>query len=40
MRQNPFFFAIYHSAYMYGVRLAGLDFLPQHVAPERLAKFI
>ncbi len=30
---------VYRSAYMYGGRLAGLDFLPQHVAPERLAKF-
>jgi cytochrome c oxidase subunit 1 len=30
---------IYRSAYMYGGRVAGLDFLPQHVAPERLAKF-
>ena len=30
---------IYRSAYMYGERVAGLDFLPQHVAPEHLAKF-
>jgi cytochrome c oxidase subunit 1 len=30
---------IYRGAYMYGGRLAGLDFLPQHIAPERLAKF-
>jgi cytochrome c oxidase subunit 1 len=31
--------SVYRSAYLYGVPLAGLDFLPQHVAPERLAKF-
>jgi cytochrome c oxidase subunit I len=30
---------VYRSAYLYGRRVAGLDFLPQHVAPERLAKF-
>ena len=30
---------VYRSAYLYGVPLAGLDFLPQHVPPERLAKF-
>ena len=30
---------VYRSAYLYGVPLAGLDFLPQHVSPERLAKF-
>jgi cytochrome c oxidase subunit I len=30
---------VYRSAYLYGGRVAGLDFLPQHVAPERLAKF-
>jgi cytochrome c oxidase subunit 1 len=29
---------IYRSAYMYGERLGGLDFLPQHVSPEQLAK--
>jgi len=31
--------AIYRSAYVYGVQLGGLDFLPQHVSPERLARF-
>ncbi len=31
--------AIYRSAYLYGVPLAGLDFLPQHVSPEHLARF-
>jgi cytochrome c oxidase subunit 1 len=31
--------AIYRSAYLYGVPLAGLDFLPQHVTPEHLARF-
>jgi cytochrome c oxidase subunit 1 len=30
---------VYRSAYLYGVPLAGLDFLPQHVSPERLAEF-
>lgn len=30
---------VYRSAYLYGVPLAGLDFLPQHVPPERLARF-
>ena len=30
--------SIYRSAYMYGERLGGLDFLPQHVSPEQLAK--
>jgi cytochrome c oxidase subunit 1 len=35
-RQPP----VYRSAYMYGVRWAGLDFLPQHVAPESLTKLI
>jgi cytochrome c oxidase subunit 1 len=29
---------IYRSAYMYGERLGDLDFLPQHVSPEQLAK--
>jgi len=29
---------IYRSAYMYGERFAGLDFLPQHVSPQQLAK--
>jgi cytochrome c oxidase subunit 1 len=29
---------IYRSAYMYGEPLGGLDFLPQHVSPEQLAK--
>lgn len=31
--------AVYRSAYLYGERLAGLDFLPQHVSPEQVAKF-
>jgi cytochrome c oxidase subunit I len=31
--------AIYRSAYMYGVPFHGLDFIPQHISPERLAKF-
>ena len=30
---------VYRGAYLYGVPLAGLDFLPQHVPPERLARF-
>jgi cytochrome c oxidase subunit 1 len=32
--------AIYRGAYLYGAQMAGLDFLPQHIAPERLAKFM
>ena len=36
---GPFPPPIYRSAYMYGGQVAGLDFLPQHIAPERLAKF-
>jgi cytochrome c oxidase subunit 1 len=31
---------VYRGAYMYGVPLAGLDFLPQHVAPESFTKLI
>ena len=31
--------AIFRSAYLYGEPLAGLDFLPQHVSPEHLARF-
>jgi cytochrome c oxidase subunit 1 len=30
---------VYRSAYLYGVPFHGLDFLPQHISPERLAKF-
>ena len=30
---------VYRSAYLYGEPLAGLDFLPQHVSPEQVAKF-
>jgi cytochrome c oxidase subunit 1 len=30
--------AVYRSAYMYGVPLGNLDFVPQHVSPENLAK--
>jgi hypothetical protein len=30
---------VYRSAYMYGVPLPGLDFLPQHFSAERLANF-
>jgi len=30
---------VYRGAYLYGIPLGGLDFLPQHVSPERLAKF-
>jgi cytochrome c oxidase subunit 1 len=31
--------SVYRSAYLYGEPLAGLDFLPQHVSPEQVAKF-